>query len=137
MSDTTAILSTGTIILGFLGGIAGNYFAHNLETKENRTTLWASLFYILIILAPFFAILLTRDISQNETVFFTVIGVIFAVIGSVMSNVFVNFYYRVKKLPKEEKCNFRNGTVIMTVLFGFELLAMLVWLLWLFHKVSA
>jgi hypothetical protein len=136
MTDANAVMSTGAIILGFLGGIAGNYFAYNLATKENRITLWASLFYILMIIAPFFTILLTRDITQNETFFFTVIGVLFAVIGSVVSNVFVNSYYRYKKLPREEKWNFRNGTVFMTGIFGFELCAMLLWLLYLFHQVS-
>jgi uncharacterized membrane protein YeaQ/YmgE (transglycosylase-associated protein family) len=137
MSDANAIMSTGAIILGFLGAIAGNYFAYNFDNKKNRTTLFASLFYILLIIVPFLAIMLTRDITQNQTVFFTVIGVLFAVIGSVISNVFVNSYYHYKELPAEEKYNWRNGTFLITLIFGLELFLMLVWLLLLFMWVSA
>jgi uncharacterized membrane protein YsdA (DUF1294 family) len=53
MPDPNAIIATGTILLGLIGGIAGNFFVYNIFHRKNPFTIFSSLVLIFMIIIPF------------------------------------------------------------------------------------
>jgi hypothetical protein len=128
IQDLNTVISAWGLLLGLFGGIAVILLVYSLEHRETPRSMLLTTGIVLLILAPAIAVWLVRDIFRNQTAFFIFIGILFGLIISLLAYLAAKSYSRFKVLPRDERRNFRNKTVLMMWACAINIFAIVVWL---------
>jgi hypothetical protein len=98
MKDPAVVLSVGAIILALMGSIAGTFFIGIIHRFKKRGTLLdksdipdaiilvAFAIFLICVIGTMGYLLLFGNVVSNQNVFFTVIGILFGIVGSMLAN---------------------------------------------------
>lgn len=141
MTYPEGVIAVGSVLLTLMGGIAGNLFhvfVHRIRS-HNRQNLnlydyflfFLMIVFLIIVLVPFFQLLLNSDISTNPGAFFLCLGILFGVIGSIYSNFFSAAYdrYLDSRITDHGYSNVDKRAMTLT---GGVLLLFIAYLFWMF-----
>ncbi|MEN6621168.1 MAG: hypothetical protein ABFD50_06450 [Smithella sp.] len=141
MNYPEGVLAVGAILLTLIGGIAGNIFTvlvmrirgHRNENLSFYDYLLLVIIVVLLVIvtAPFVNILFTTNFVTNPTVFLLCIGILFGIIGSILSNFFSAAFDRhIDSKIKDGRWLNNDGKLLLGI--GVVLSAYIIYLLWLF-----